>query len=111
MIIRRCCDIVYKIEEIKRRLYPIFQAVPVYKATIFGSYAIGCDDDQSDIDLVIDSHGELHGLRFYGVLEDIVNVLEKNVDMFDASEIGDVDILNDIKNQGVIIYDRTEKIK
>ena len=98
---------VYQIDEIKNKLYPIFKAAPIYRATLFGSYATGTADERSDIDLMIESRGELRGLRFYGVLEDVVTTLGKNVDLIEASEIRDgAAILNDINRQGVVLYER-----
>lgn len=98
---------VYQIEEIRSRLYPIFKAAPIYRATLFGSYANGTADERSDIDLMIESRGELRGLRFYGVLEDVVMALGKKVDLIEASEIRDgAAILDDINHQGVILYER-----
>lgn len=98
---------VYQIDEIKNKLYPIFKAAPIYRAILFGSYANGTADERSDIDLLVESHGELRGLRFYGVLEDVVTTLGKNVDLIEASEIRDgAAILDDINHQGVVLYER-----
>ena len=71
---------IYDVNEIRKKLHPIFAAEPVYKAILFGSYAKGMATEKSDIDIVIDSRGELHGLDFYSVLEDIVVTLDKDVD-------------------------------
>lgn len=98
---------VYQVDEIKNKLYPIFKAAPIYRAILFGSYANGTADERSDIDLLVESRGELRGLRFYGVLEDVVTTLGKNVDLIEASEIRDgAAILDDINQQGVILYER-----
>ena len=66
----------YKIEELSEKLRPIFESAPVYKAILFGSYARGISTSNSDINIAIDSRGELRGLNFYGVLEDMV-ILQK----------------------------------
>ncbi|HML37720.1 MAG TPA: nucleotidyltransferase domain-containing protein [Bacillota bacterium] len=98
---------VYQIDEIKNKLYPIFKAAPIYRAILFGSYANGTADERSDIDILVESRGELHGLRFYGVLEDVVTILGKDVDLIEASEIRDgAAILSDINRQGVVLYER-----
>ena len=97
----------YKIEELSEKLRPIFKSAPVYKAILFGSYAKGVPTSNSDIDIVIDSKGELRGLDFYGVLEDMVETLNKDVDLFEASEIRqNSSIQNEIIEQGVILYER-----
>jgi predicted nucleotidyltransferase len=97
---------IYHINEIRERLRPVFAAEPVYRAILFGSYAKGVATDRSDIDIVIDSRGELHGLRFYGVLDGVANALGKPVDLIELSEIRPgAPILEDVK-QGVVLYER-----
>ena len=59
---------VYQIDEIKNKLKPIFEASPVYKAVLFGSYAKGQATEKSDVDIVIDSRGELLNIYFYGLI-------------------------------------------
>ena len=60
----------YTINELSEKLYPVFSSAPVYKAILFGSYAKGNATNKSDVDIYVDSHGELRGFNFYGVLED-----------------------------------------
>ena len=50
----------YTIDEIKSRLKPIFDDEPVYRAVLFGSYATGTATEDSDVDVVLDSRGELY---------------------------------------------------
>ena len=74
---------ILSIDEIKTMLFPIFDAAPIYRAILFGSYAKGNQSDASDIDINIDSNGELLNIHFYGVLEDITNRLGKRIDLFE----------------------------
>jgi predicted nucleotidyltransferase len=98
---------IYDINEIKSRLQPVFDQAPVYRAVLFGSYAKGVATEQSDVDIVLDSRGQLHGLSFYGVLEDAVTALDKKIDMFEISEIrNDSPIMDEINRQGVVLYER-----
>ena len=98
---------IYHVDEIRDRLRPVFASEPVYRAILFGSYARGVANENSDIDIVIDSRGELSGLRFYGVLEGIVEVLDKPVDLIEMSEIRPgAPIMDDIQHQGVVVYER-----
>lgn len=60
---------------------PIFQKYGVKEAILFGSYAKGCADWQSDVDLYVDSG--LRGIYFYGLLGEIVDALPVRVDLFD----------------------------
>ena len=98
---------IYKISEIKEKLNHVLAAEPVYRAILFGSYAKGNADENSDVDIVIDSRGELHGLQFYGVLSSIAESLNKPVDLIEISELQpNSHILNDIIKEGVILYER-----
>ena len=97
----------YSAEEISDRLRPVFATEPVYRAILFGSHAKGVATENSDIDLVIDSRGELSGLRFYSVLDAAVDALGKPVDLIEMSEIQPgAKILEEIKHQGVVLYER-----
>ncbi len=96
-----------QIDEIKEKLHPIFASSPVYRAVLFGSYAKGVATDRSDLDIVLDSRGELRGIHFYGILEDVVTALDKRVDLFEISEIRpDSPIMNEITKGGVVLYER-----
>lgn len=98
---------VMTVEEIKRKIAPIFQSYPVKKAVLFGSYAKKTADHNSDIDLFIDSDGKLRGLDFVGLLEELVCALGREVDLFEKTHINpDSPIVNEIRNQGIILYER-----
>jgi len=98
---------IISITEIKTMLFPIFEAAPVYRAILFGSYAKGSPTDRSDIDIVIDSKGELLNIDFYGVLEDITNRLGKRVDLFEITELKNNAVMQSIvEREGIILYDR-----
>ncbi len=98
---------VYTVSELRECLSPLFSTLPVYKAVLFGSYAKGNATNQSDVDIVIDSHGELVNINFYGVLEDITQLLKKEIDLFEVSEIDSSSpIYQQISTEGIILYDR-----
>ncbi len=98
---------IYTIEEIKSILRDILKNFAVKKAILFGSYAKNTPTSKSDIDLVIDSEGKLLNIYFYGLLEDLVQKLNKNVDLFEISEIQkNSKIYNDIQNEGVVVYEK-----
>ncbi|MCL2427569.1 MAG: nucleotidyltransferase domain-containing protein [Oscillospiraceae bacterium] len=96
---------IYSLEEIKEMLRPIFMTNAVYKAVLFGSYAKGNATNKSDIDIVIDSKGELLNINFYGLLEEIIETLKKKVDLLEISEIKqDSPIYEEIQREGVLLY-------
>ena len=98
---------IYTIEELKSILQGILKNFAVKKAILFGSYAKNTPTSKSDIDLVIDSEGKLLNIYFYGLLEDLVQKLQKNIDLFEISEIqNNSRIYNDIQNEGVVVYEK-----
>ena len=93
----------YTVSQIQDILVPIFREYNIRKAILFGSYAKGSAKDKSDIDLLVDSG--LKGLAFFGLLEDVVNALGKDVDLLDTSQIiPNSDVDNEIKKTGGMIY-------
>jgi len=98
---------VYTTNEIKEKLEPIFRSAPIEKAFLFGSYAKGLQTSSSDIDIVIDSRGELLNINFYGVLEDISECLKKRIDLIEFSEIQEgSSIYSAVTQEGVLLYER-----
>lgn len=94
---------IYSINDVKVKLMPIFKKYNVKKAILFGSYAKGTAKLNSDIDIMVDS--DLRGLAFYGLLEEVVNVVEKSVDLLDKSQITNAsNIEKEINATGVVIY-------
>ena len=79
----------------------------VKRAILFGSYAKNNPTAKSDIDLVVDSEGKLLNIYFYGLLEDLIQKLQKDVDLFEISEIQkDSRIYNDIQKEGIVVYEK-----
>ena len=105
--VRAFVDSIYNVNRLREMLYPIFDANPIYSATLFGSYAKGNATEQSDVDIVIDSRGQLLNMAFYGVLDAITERLGKQVDLFELSEIRKPSpMYTEIMQSGVRIYDR-----
>lgn len=96
---------IYTPLQIQALLQPVFANYKVKKATLFGSYAKGLAQKESDIDILVDSG--LKGLAFFGLLEDVVTVLDKDVDLLDISQImPDSQICEEIKKSGMVIYEQ-----
>ena len=95
-----------RISEISEKLKPIFMNNPVYKAVLFGSYAKGTFNENSDIDIIIDTRGELRGLNFYSVLDEMTEILQKPVELIEISEIKKGAGFFDNVNSGVVLYER-----
>lgn len=91
------------IEELKIKLYPVFNKHNVKNAFVFGSVAKNLATEKSDIDIFVDSG--LKGISFFGLLEDIVNATGKEIDLIDKSQIvAGSKIEEEINNTGVKIY-------
>lgn len=96
-------EIIYTTKQIQSILSPVFYSHHVKKAVLFGSYAKGAARVNSDVDILVDSG--LRGLRFFGLLEDVVTSLGKNVDLIDITQIEKgSDVQKEIEKTGVVIY-------
>lgn len=96
-------DKIYSVSTIKSLLQPVFKSYNIKKAILFGSYAKGLATQNSDVDILVDSG--LKGLSFFGLLEDVVTTLDKNVDMLDTTQIiPDSLVDREIAESGVLIY-------
>ena len=95
----------YSIDEIRDILAPIFGRHNTKKAILFGSYAKGVENENSDIDIFVDSG--LKGLSFFGLLEDVSQSLDKKIDLIDKSDVvKGSDMEKEILKTGVVIYER-----
>ena len=71
---------VYTTEEIVERILPVVQQYKVERVWLFGSYARGDATEKSDVDLII--KGEfVHGWDYFGLMEELKEALQKEVDM------------------------------
>ncbi|MDR2437897.1 MAG: nucleotidyltransferase domain-containing protein [Planctomycetaceae bacterium] len=94
---------VYNISEIRKRLSPVFMANGVKSAILFGSYARGEARPRSDVDVLVDSG--LRGLDFVGLIGNVRNALQKEVDLIDVYSVEkDSRIDREIQKTGVKIY-------
>ena len=96
---------VYTIEQIRNLLTPVFHKNHVRKAVLFGSYSKGKATVKSDVDIWVDSG--LRGLSFFGLLEDVCQAMECDVDLIDRADvIPDSPIDQEIRRTGVLLYER-----
>lgn len=98
-------DAIYSVNEIKEKLNPVFSKYKVRKAILFGSYVKGKAKSNSDVDIMVDSG--LRGLAFFGLLEEVVDSLNKEVDLIEVSQVIEKSLIaNEINNSGVVIYEQ-----
>ena len=96
---------VYTVDELRNIIGGVAASYGVKKVALFGSYASGHENQDSDIDLLIDK-GSLKGLfmfnSFVNALED---KLEKSVDIITYQTLERSLIKDSIKNE-VVLYEQ-----
>ena len=94
----------FTLEEIKQRSVPLAQKYGVKRLGLFGSYARGEADDNSDLDFLI-SKGEMRGLfQYMGFVLDLEDAFGCHVDVV-TDGIQDQSFLNAIKRDEVVLYE------
>ena len=94
------------LDEIKGYVFPVVERYPINKVILFGSYARGDAADDSDVDLVVDSGGEMYNRMIFRLGGELLSALPVRVDVFDIMEIKKPSRLYDsIISEGVVIYD------
>ena len=93
----------YTIPEIKSVVVPIAKNFGIKKVSLFGSYARGEQTENSDIDFLIDK-GNLYGFAFFGLIEELENSLQRNIDVLTYSALERSLIKNAIQDE-VVIYE------
>jgi predicted nucleotidyltransferase len=93
----------YTIEEIKTIVAPIARKYGVERVYLFGSYARGDVNENSDIDLRIDK-GSLKGLfALCGLYTEIEEALQMKVDILTTGSLKE-DFLRKIQKEEVLLY-------
>jgi len=95
---------VYTLEEIREKIKPAATKYNVRSIYLFGSYAKGNATEKSDIDLLTDSG--LKGIKFYGFLDALTNIFNKDIDLIDIREISErSELSEEIKKTGILVYE------
>ena len=98
---------IYTIDEIKEISKPVFDRQEydfVDKAYLFGSYARNEAKENSDVDFMITLNRKAL-LEFYGLYQDLKDVLYKNVDVIREEEAMKI-MPKSIERDKVLIYER-----
>ena len=95
---------IYEVQQIKEILLSFVSKYHIKRIILFGSYAKGTQDAKSDIDLVVD--GDIKGIKFFGLLEDVTNAFVKPVDLIHLQQIKkNSDTYRNAMN-GITLYER-----
>jgi len=91
------------LEFIKEKCSSVFLEYSVHYCVLFGSYAKGKAKETSDVDLLISA--DIKGLKFYGMVENLRNVLHKKVDVLTLDQLRDnLELTGEILKDGIRIY-------
>jgi predicted nucleotidyltransferase len=91
------------IEEIKRKSSKVLEQYDIKFCYLFGSYAKGKATPTSDVDFLIS--GNVRGLKFYGLVEELRTVLKKKVDVLDINQLKEnLELTEEIFKDGIKIY-------
>lgn len=98
-------DCIYKIDELRDMLTPIFVKYDLLKVSIFGSYARGTALENSDINLLIfiDENFDLED--YINFKKEVTKAVGKNIDVLEYRCINrrmEADILN----EAVLLYEK-----
>ena len=93
----------YTIDELKKIIVPIAEKYQLSQVYLFGSFARGDYDEESDIDIRIEK-GNLKGMfALCGFYTELEESLERKVDVLTTGSLS-ADFLESIKKDEVILY-------
>lgn len=83
-----------------------FKTQPVLKAWLFGSYARGEETPLSDVDLlVVLDPTQSVGLKFFGMWNDLEQILDRSVDLVTDGSLADF-ARESVERDKILIYER-----
>ena len=93
--------------QLVKQISDYFSTQPVLKAWVFGSFARNEESTESDVDLMVDlDHSQPVGLRFFGMWNELEQLLGRNVDL--VTEDGLADYARESYNRDkILVYERT----
>ena len=95
----------FDIDNIRSIVVPIAKKYGVARVYLFGSVARGEANENSDVDLRIDS-GDIKSLfALSGFYADIEDALGKPIDVLTTKSLS-TDFLNEIKNEEILLYEK-----
>lgn len=98
-------DVPYTIDEIRTKAMPIAIRYGVDSFSLFGSYARGEADENSDLDFLIQK-GSMKGLLSYlGMLAELEDVFNCHVDLVMKNAIKDEEFLEEVDRDKVKLYE------
>ena len=83
-----------------------FKTQPVLKAWLFGSFARGEETPLSDVDIIVLlDHTKPVGLKFFGMWNDLEQLLDRKVDLVTEGSLADF-ARESVERDKILIYER-----
>ncbi len=97
-------------EQIKQTVTDYFKDKPVKKVYLFGSYATGEANEESDVDLLVDlDYDKKIGWQFYGWHDELKQLFKKKVDVVSSGALRkDRFFTKFVEEQKQLLYARTD---
>ena len=89
------------IEQIQNTVRPLAQKYQAAEIYLFGSYARGEADENSDLDFLVYGGSKFHLTDIFAIAEELRDIFNKRVDMFEICEV----------NEGTPFYNAVMKEK
>lgn len=94
----------YTVDELKHIIMPIAQKYQISQVYLFGSFARGDYNDNSDIDIRVEK-GKLKGMfALCGFYTEVSEALERKVDVLTTGSLSE-EFLESIRKEEVVLYD------
>lgn len=95
---------VFTIKDIINAVKPIAEKYEVKEIYLFGSYARGEADENSDLDFLVFGGENFKLTMIFALAEELREVLKKDVDVFEINEINkDSDFYNTIMKERLLV--------
>lgn len=95
---------VFTIKDIVNLVKPIVKQYGIKEIYLFGSYARGEADKDSDLDFLVFGGENFKRTMIFALAEELREVLKKDVDVFEISEINkDSDFYNTIMKERLLV--------
>ncbi len=92
------------IKEIQKTVAPIAYLYGVKRLYLFGSYAKGTANEESDIDLLVEKGKPMSLLKLSGMRQMVQEALNLSVDLITTTGIGD-DFRKEIAGTEILLYE------
>ncbi len=95
---------VFTIDDIKKRVFPIVIKYGINTFSLFGSYARGEANEDSDLDFVMDK-GDLKGLQYVSLVQELEDEFNCHVDVISKGS-SNKKFLDAVSSEEVLLYER-----